>query len=251
VGLILRKVLTAFIMPLPLALIVGVTGWVLWVRGKRTKLGRRMVAAAFVGLALVSIEPVARSLAGAVEGDLPPFPGDSVAYVVVLGNGHTSDPDIPATARLHPQALYRVTEGVRIALAQPWSRLVFSGYGGRDPRSNAEVNSDLALQLGIPGERIIVESRPTSTAHEAELLEPILRGQTFALVTSASHMGRSLSLFRARGLNPIPAPTGHLARVPQGFDLLGLVPRESNLERTRAVWYETLGRIWAKLRGDS
>jgi uncharacterized SAM-binding protein YcdF (DUF218 family) len=249
-GLILRKTLTAFLMPLPTALLVGAAGWVIWRRGNREKLGRRMVAASLIGLTVLSIHPVALRLVGAVEGDLPPFPGDSVGFVVVLGHGHTSDPGIPVTAQLSPQALYRIVEGTRIAISQPWSRLVLSGYGGVDPRANAEVYSELATSLGIAPERMIVERRPTSTAHEAELLEPILAGHTFALVTSAAHMPRAVSLFEARGLHPIPAPTGHLAKAPQGFDPLGLVPGEPNLQRTRTAWYEFLGKIWARLRGN-
>jgi uncharacterized SAM-binding protein YcdF (DUF218 family) len=250
VGLILRKTLTAFLMPLPLALLVGISGWILWTRGHRKKLGQRMVAASFIGLALFSIQPVALTLVGAVEGDIPPFPGDSVDFVVVLGGGHRSDPDIPITAQLQAQALYRLTEGVRITIAQPWSQLVLSGYGGVDPKSNAEVYSELASALGVPSDRMVLEARPTSTAREAELLQPLLQGSTFALVTSASHMPRAVSLFRARGLHPIPAPTGHLAKTPQGFDALGLVPSAGDLARTRTAWYEFLGRIWARLHGD-
>ena len=68
---------------------------------------------------------------------------------------------------------------------------------------------------------------------------------------SASHMPRAVSLFRARGLDPIPAPTGHLAKTSQGFSALGLVPNEGSLGRTRTAWYEFLGKIWAKLRGDT
>ena len=249
-GFVLRKTLSAILMPLPAALLMGTVGWVLWSRGKRKRLGQGMVVASLVGLALVSIEPVSLNAARLAEGDAEAFPGDSVDFVVVLGHGHVSDPDLPVTAQLHGQALYRLTEGVRIATAQPWERLVLSGYDGVDPKSNAQVYSEMAMELGIPAERLILEQRPTDTAQEAEYLEPVLRGRAFALVTSASHMRRAARLFRARGLEPVPAPTGHLAKTPGGFDLLEWVPSEDHLKRSQTAWYELLGLVWGRMRGD-
>ena len=98
---------------------------------------------------------------------------------------------------------------------------------------------------------MVIEPRPKSTAQEAEYLGPILADHRFALVTSATHMPRALAIFRARGLDPIAAPTGHLAKTRQGVDVFGLVPAEQSLMRTKAAWYEFLGRVWAKLRGDA
>jgi len=250
-GFVVRKLVTALLMPLPAALLFGAVGWVLWTRGKRKRLGQVMVAGSLLGLAVLSIEPVALALAGGIEGREPAFPGDSVDFVVVLGNGHDSDPALPVSAQLTSQGLYRLTEGVSISVAQPWARLVLSGYGGTDPKPGAQVYGDMAAALGVTQERMILEPRPTSTAEEAEYLEPLLSGQRFALVTSATHMPRALEIFRGRGLEPIAAPTGHLAKEPQGFDVLGFIPQEQNLLRSRAAWYEFLGRLWARLRGDA
>jgi len=249
-GFFIRKTLIAVLMPLPAALIVASVGcFILW-RGKRKRLGRLLVATALVGLTLLSIEPVSKALARPLEGAAPAFPGDSVEFVVVLGHGHDSDPSLPVSARLSAQALYRLTEGVRIANAQPWTRLVLSGYGGSDPVPNAVVYADMAAALGVGRDRMVIEARPSSTSEEARDLEPLLRGRSFALVTSAAHMPRALGIFRAQGLTPTPAPTGHLAKRRQGFDVLRLLPREENLLRSQVAWYEILGRVWARLRGE-
>lgn len=248
-GFFLKKVVGAALMPLPALIVLGIVGWTLWMR-RRRRAGPALVAAALVGLTVLSLTPVADVLVRRVETRSPAFPGDSVDFVVVLGHGHVSDPTLPASARLSSQALKRLVEGLSIARAQPWSTLVLSGWGGDQPVPNAEAYRDVALGLGFPEERIQLEPRPRDTAQEAALLEPVLSGRRFALVTSATHMDRALALFRARGLDPVPAPTGHLAGSAAAYGILALAPDEENLARARAAWYETVGRTWARLTGQ-
>jgi len=248
--LMVRRIAATALMPLPLCLLLGFVGWALWSRGKRAKTGQLLVAVSLVLLTVLGLPRVGSALAGLLERGLVPFPGGPVDYVVVLGSGHNSDPDLPVSSRLSEAGLYRLVEGLRIAQAQPRSILVLSGYGGADPRPNAEVYRDVAVSLGFPVARIVTEGRPHNTAEEAELLEPLLSGHRFALVTSATHMPRAVALFRARGLVPVPAPTGYLgARVP-GMRALDFVPEAGGLERAQRAWYEVLSRLWAHLKGD-
>ena len=247
---LIRRFAATVLMPLPVALALAIVGAVLWARGRRPRLGKAMLGLGLLLLTVLSLPPVATSLAGRLEHDFPAFPGDSVDYVVVLGSGHVSDPSVPVSARLSGVGIYRLVEGVRIATDQPWSTLVLSGYGGIDPRSNAEVYRDLAVALGFPEERTRVEPHPRTTQEEAELLAPLLRGHRFALVTSANHMPRAAALFRTRGLDPVPAPTGYLSLHPSGLQAMDLVPDEGALVISRQAWYEFLSRAWASLHGD-
>jgi uncharacterized SAM-binding protein YcdF (DUF218 family) len=200
---------------------------------------------------VLSLRPVADAFSRPMERAYPAFPGDSVDFVVVLGGGHTSDPSLPPSARLSSAALVRLVEGVTIATAQPWSRLVLSGWGGADPKPNAEAYREVGVALGFPEARIVLEPRPRDTREEAKLLAPLLAGRRFALVTAASHMPRAVTLFRAQGLDPVPAPTGQLAKEPRGFDVLQLIPDETDLLRTRLAAHEMLGRIWARITGGT
>lgn len=248
-GFILKKVLGALLMPLPVVLILGAAGWVLWVRGKRGRLGQLLVALALVLLWGLAFAPLSERVASPLEHDYPAFPGDSVDYVVVLGSGHDSDPTLPVSSRLSGQGIYRLVEGVRIAVAEPWAGVIFSGYGGADPRPNALVYRDVALALGLDSTRTQVEPTPQDTHQEAVLLAPVLRGHRFALVTSAMHMPRAMALFRAEGLDPVAAPTGFMTAQPQPFDWMEAFPDERALLMTHRAWYERLGRVWARVRG--
>lgn len=248
-GFLLKKVVGGLLMPLPGTLALVAVGAILWRRG-HARTGRALVAGPLILLWLAALPPVADAVVRRVETRAPAFPGDSVDFVVVLAGGHVSDARLPLSAQLSSPTLHRLAEGVAIATAQPWSRLVLSGWGGADPKPNAEVYRDMARAWGVPDGRMIVEPRPRDTREEAEFLAPLLGGRPFALVTSATHMDRALAHFRARGLDPVPAPTGHLAQGPKSYGFVGLVPGESELWRTRMAVHEILGRAWARLRGQ-
>lgn len=247
-GFFLKKVVGELLMPTTGCLVLALAGAILWRRGRR-RAGGAAAGAAFLLLWLASTSPFAEGVMRVVESGAPAFPGDSVDFVLVLGGGHTTDPELPPSAQLSSMALHRLVEGVAIATAQPWSRLLLSGWGGRDPRSNADAYREMAAALGFPDTRMVLDPRPRDTRQEAELWAPYLRGHSFALVTSAFHMDRAVELFRAQGLDPVPAPTGHLAGSPKPFGILRLLPDEANLLVTRMAWREVLGRIWARLIG--
>jgi uncharacterized SAM-binding protein YcdF (DUF218 family) len=55
-------------------------------------------------------------------------------------------------------------------------------------------------------------------------------------------------MFKKLGMNPVPAPTGHLAADEQG--LTSFFPSAVSLYKAERVFYEYLGMAWAKLRGQ-
>ena len=64
------------------------------------------------------------------------------------------------------------------------------------------------VRLGVPVEHLVLESVSTSTRTEADAIRSLLgthRTDPILLVTSPMHMRRSLAVFEAVGMKPIPA----------------------------------------------
>lgn len=97
----------------------------------------------------------------------------------------------------------------------PKTRLILSGGGAFDPVPNAEMMADVAIALGVVEKDLVRETTSKDTKDEARLLKEIVGDDTFVMVTSASHMPRSMALFLKLGMNPIPASTGHWVKERQ------------------------------------
>ena len=71
--------------------------------------------------------------------------------------------------------------------------------------SEAEAIRGAVIALGVPTDRVIIESESRNTREEAVILKRLLaeRGiDRFVIVTSPIHMGRSLAAFAVEGMHP-------------------------------------------------
>ena len=141
-------------------------------------------------------------------------------------------------------------EGIRIQKKFSESKLVLSGGRVFDSVSNANVMADVASILGINESNMILESESKDTKDEAVLIQKIVGDNKFILVTTASHMPRSMALFKKLGMQPIPAPTDHAIKRRQRINPGVFFPNSGNIRNAEEVFYEYLGLAWAKLRGQ-
>ena len=248
-------------------------------RGRQVaRFGFALTGAAFAFLWLASTAPVSDALLWSLEGRYPPiaqslaFTGGSGApagaeLIVVLGAGHAEREGFGPWASLGESARARVIEGVRLSRRFDLP-LLFTGYAGTGEVSTAEMNSRAALELGIAPERIAVNSEPRNTAEEAAAVREALAGEVdvagaadqatnnaiddaeprVILVTSASHMPRSVYLFEREGVAVLPAPADYRA-ASRNYSIWGLLPSAGALRNTERAWYEYLGLAWARLGG--
>jgi len=170
--------------------------------------------------------------------------------VVVLSGGHSPDSQLPITGQLSKASLMRLVEGIRIHRKLPKSKLILSGGSVFSTITDAKVMADVAVALGMDAKDLVLESESKDTKDQARLVHKIVGDSRFILVTSASHMPRSMALFQKKGMQPIPAPTGHIVKKRQKITPSMFYPNAGRIEKTERAFYEYLGLAWAKLRGQ-
>lgn len=212
-----------------------------------------MVSVGSILFLVLSFKPFPDMLLQRLEYKYPPVLSvkeiSDANWVVVLGGGHTTDPKLPATGQISATALIRLVEGIRLHRLIPDSKLLLSGGGAFDPVPEAKTMAQIAQSLGINKQDLILESLSKDTKDEARLIKDIVGSKKFLLVTSASHMPRSMAIFMKEGLHPIPAPTGHLVKEIPCTGPSCFFPSPGNLEKAQCAVYEYMGFAWAKIRG--
>jgi len=248
---LLKKIIAPLFYPLSLCLGVLLAGMFLLWFTRRQRAGKIMVCLGIVLLALFSYAPLPDIALRSLECRYAPLIDVSqfsdVKWVVVLGGGHNSDSELPATSQLSESSLSRLVEGVRIHRLLPESRLVLSGGAVFDPVSEAEVMARAAGVMGIEGDRIVLEELSRDTGDQARLVREIVGDERFVLVTSASHMPRSMALFRKSDMQPIPAPTDYRVKKRQRLSPGVFFPNADSLRKMEMVFHEYLGLCWTAL----
>lgn len=251
-GFMLKKALGLAFMPLTICLLFFATGLVyILVRRSREAVAPFVIGA--VVLYAFSLNSVAGYLIRPLEAAYPPLnpaevraAGKTVKWIVVLGHGHWTMPDIPAAAMLSESALFRLVEGLRAAQAFPGAILVLSGGRYRDEQSAAQAMAAAAVGLGFDPARIMLSDQALDTHDEAVYLRDMIGDDPFVLVTSAAHMTRAVKLFQQQGLAPLPAPAHYRHKhEPERF-----VPDPGNIQTCHMAIHEYLGLAWALARGQ-
>lgn len=247
----LKKYVGGLLLPLPfLLLVMGVAIALLWFT-RWQKSARTLLTLSWLTLLLISLQPVADKMLESIESRYPTWRGgEKVSYIVVLGGGYTWNPEWAPSSNLVNNSLPRVTEGVRLWLANPGAKMIFTGAAAPgNPVSTAEAGARVAQSLGVPRADIITLDSPKDTEEEAAAVAKLLGQQPFLLVTSASHLPRAMVFFHQQGLQPVPAPANQLAITSPLQTFERVIPSPVWLMHSDRVAYETLGRIWQKLKG--
>jgi uncharacterized SAM-binding protein YcdF (DUF218 family) len=246
---LLKKIISALIMPLSVIIILLLLAIIFYQYKKRFSYVCLIVATLL--LTLGSLRPFANLVMAPIENQHLAFTHsiEPVDYIIILGCRHTTDPELPATSELGICSLQRLVEAIRIFKIHPEAHLITSGYAGHDEMSNAEKVKEAAMLLGIPERKIIVESFPQDTEEEAALISPRVTGKNVVLITNSDHMPRAIKYFQLQGVDPIAAPAGKWIKgTDDEKNWPYYLPRPENLEQTTHAWYESLGRIvqWLK-----
>lgn len=237
-------------------LLVLLAAWNAWRPGRRPRL--TLIAAGFI-YAVLSYHPLSHALSVWLNEPFSPLTRADVpagrTAIVLLGSGSFTVRDWSdgQLSMIDPIGAERTLEAARVYKMVDAQWIISSG-GEIDPEDQDQPSGptmrDTLIGLGVPPDRVLMEDRSKTTRDEAVIVAAMLKPlqpDHVVLVTSGEHMRRSLAVFRAVGIEAIPA----VAREYQHDDpfILKLLPSRLGLEESHYVAHEVLGLIYYRLRG--
>lgn len=241
-----KKIVSAFLMPVPIGLILLFIAFIYLIFNSYNK-AKIYSFLSILWFGLLSFQPFSNAILAPLENSHKALLSTpNVEYILVLGSGHSSDDSLSITSQVKTTAINRLIEGIRHYKNLENAKLIVSGYSGFDKNTHAFMQEKLAISLGVKKEDIIRLDIPNDTHQEVIESKRIIGENGFILVTSASHMKRSMLLFKKEGLNAIASPTNHLAFEDKGYKE---VFSSKNLEKVEVAFHEYIGIAWAYIRG--
>ncbi len=239
----LSKTLGYLVRPLVIICLLFLLSWLV----KRKHLRRVFRISGFALLFFFSNEFIVNEVINSWEIQATPFAEIKVSYAYGILLTGTTQTEVGPDDRIYVSSgADRINHSLYLYKLGLIRKLVISGGSGRIidvGMREAEDLAELLVLMGMLREDIIIEKESRNT-HEsavnvAKLLQPLARPSDCLLITSASHMRRSLACFRKAGWSCVPFPTdfhGHFRKF--SFDVLFI----TKLEAIR--WWEILFKEW-------
>lgn len=244
----LSRFVILLLSPLGMALCLAAVALLLgWRRHLRAAMGLGLMA--FVWLWAWSMPVLSHWLAGTVENQYPqvPITATPAAPALVLLGGSVYPPSGQNPEVDLNSAADRVWHAARLFHAGKAPLLLLSG--GSDPKhqafSEARAMAIFLTDLGVPAQAMLLEESSRNTRQNAAFSAALLKARGIdrvLLVTSALHMPRAMALFRAQGLQVIPAPTDFEANQELPPGLLAWLPDPPALDASGRAMKEIVGK---------
>ncbi len=172
-------------------MVVFVGSLLLYTRAARV--GRWLVVGCSALLIIFGYSPIQNAIRWTLETRFPVWDesrGKPDGIVVPLGSSE------------------RISAAAELGLRYSTARIVLSGGNlSRTGKTEADLAADEIEKLGVPYQRILIESRGRTTAENAEFSKALAQpkpGERWLLVTTALHMPRAMGAFRQAGF-PVEA----------------------------------------------
>jgi uncharacterized SAM-binding protein YcdF (DUF218 family) len=140
----------------------------------------------------------------------------------------------------------RIMHSASLARAHPEAQLLYTGGKpeGAGELSEAGLAAQFYRDMGISTSRILAESRAGNTLENAlfsyHLAKP-KAGETWVLVTSASHMPRAVGVFRKIGWEVLPYPVDYQTYEGQSLVDLRVSRNIRMFDRAARAWMSLVG----------
>ena len=247
----INTILKGFFDPLFIVFVLLFISFILFLLNCKKKSGALILLLSIVLMYGASIAPVANYLCYYLEKDYinNPITGDrNIDAIVVLGHGtkdinalkDTFNTEMGSLRLLHAVVVYNKT-GAKY--------FVCSGKGD-GKTSQAEVMARLAGKLGVPKEKIKMESNSKNTGENAAEVNKMFVNKNInvGLVTSAFHMKRSEREFKKYFNNVLPLPAHYLYSSPMGNPVIKYMPQSEELYKTSLAFKEIVAQLWYRLK---
>jgi uncharacterized SAM-binding protein YcdF (DUF218 family) len=256
----LSKTIGIMLLPSNFLIGIGVAGLLL-LPTRLARLGRKLMIASIVLLAICGFSPLGNLLLYPLESRFPPWDAARGAPDGIVVLGGSIDPEISVA---HGGAAFRGSVGRLIAAAElahryPNARILFSGGNANLLSDDRAKEADYAIALfeglGITKERLMMERRSRNTLENAEFSKAMAApksGERWLLVTSAYHMPRSIGIFRKVGFAVEPVPVDWLTGSRSDLLTFSVVANEG-LIRVETAMREWMGltAYWISGRTDA
>lgn len=223
----------------------------LWLRRRRPRAGKTLIALALITLVLLSTRPGATLLIAPLEKRNPSPSSAQMAgaqAIVVLGGGRLSAaPEYAGADVISATTLQRVRYTARLYRETGLPVLATGGSPDGAPTSEAELIAQALREYAVPVKW--VERESDNTAENALFSARLLRADNvkkILLVTDALHMQRSKRIFAQTGLEVVATPTIFYTAsrwTPDDF-----LPKAIWLQRSSYALHEWIGLVWYQLR---
>jgi uncharacterized SAM-binding protein YcdF (DUF218 family) len=248
----LVKLLSFLVYPLAQVMLLLFLGLYLSIRGHRRP-ALISFSTASLWLLLCSMPYVAGVLMSHLEKDYPPVAASNLPRadaIVLLGGairGEVSPETLADMSGIGDRLVFAVA-----AFKAGKAPVVLVTGGAREGHvPEASLIRDILVTMGVPGDKIVLETRNRVTRDNGRFTPQVLAGmgvESVLLVTSAFHMHRAMLVFEPLDLTVYPAPSDYQVLMGDGGPSLGdFLPSVKALQRTTWAFHEQVGYWYYKL----
>jgi uncharacterized SAM-binding protein YcdF (DUF218 family) len=256
---ILSKIFEFLAMPTHFALFAGALGVALSLTRHR-RAGCMLSGGAILLLLFLGFSPIAGFLALPLEARFPPPPDDAPAPDGIIVLGGTVDENLSGVRNrvTFADAAERLTAPIALKRLYPRARLVFSG-GTASLRGSAYTEAGTVQkfwrEIGLDQGDVLYEDRSRNTFENAVFTKELVKpkpGERWLLVTSATHMPRSVGIFRKAGFPVVAYPVDYRTSGDvKGWSLPRHASRSFALVETAAHEWVGLAAYWLTGKTDA
>ncbi|MDY6269569.1 MAG: YdcF family protein [Selenomonadaceae bacterium] len=223
--------------------------WYAWRRRGERRLAAMIAGMTFV-FYLLCTGFVAEKTLGALESVYTPPVDPQGDVIIMLGGGAMPDsPDVDGVGALCADPANRLLTAVRLQRKLDIPILLSGGQVYEDTGAEAKIAKRMLMSLGVPEDKIFVETKSINTTQNAKFSAEILREQGFSyplLVTSAFHMKRAVLNFEKQGIAVTPYPADYQVTHHPVFHYTKLRPQTEALLNNVTVLQESLRTLVTK-----